>query len=292
MQFAGGHGGQRALSGPLFGLCVLALSTLAAPAQAEPKASEPAQTSCVATKPWSRLGSSAKNFARPVPLALTWFAVLTPLSLAPTGVDHQLRLVAQHDLFGKPRLEPVSVWTPYVLGGGVLVGYTVGLATGSCATQRVLAPLLQAGVLSYTLIGVTKFAVGRQWPNGGADPSAPDRLEHPERARDFAPFQRGIGAWPSGHTAIMFAGAAAFRASNPELGWLSFAGYPLAVGVAAGMWFGDHHWASDIVSGALLGEAIGSSVGKSFSETLGVPGALAVSSLSGGGFYATWLTAF
>jgi len=104
------------------------------------------------------------------------------------------------------------------------------------------------------------------------------------------PFQRGIGAWPSGHTAVMFAGAAAFRAGNPQLGWLSFAGYPLALGVASGMWFGDHHWASDIVSGALLGEAIGSSAGKSFSETLGVPGALVVSPLSGNGFAVQWFS--
>ena len=87
----------------------------------------------------------------------------------------------------------------------------------------------------------------------------------------------------------MFAFASAFRASNPELGVLSFLGYPLALGVAGGMWFGDHHFASDIVSGALLGEAIGSSVGKSFSETLGVPGLLSVSPLAGG-FGVHWST--
>jgi len=104
---------------------------------------------------------------------------------------------------------------------------------------------------TYATVGMLKLGVGRQWPNGGADPSAPDRLEHPERSRDFAPFQRGVGAWPSGHTAVMFAGAAAFRASNPELGVWSLAGYPLALGVASGMWLADHHWASDIVSGAL-----------------------------------------
>lgn len=267
----------------MFGLGV-ALSVLisAARAQAEP--------GCTETKPWSRLGATAENFARPVPLALTWFAVVSPLALSPTGADHQLRLVAQRDSFGEPRLEPVSVWTPYVLGTGLLIGYTVSLAAGSCATQRVLVPILQAGVLTYGVVGMLKFGVGRQWPNGGADPSAPDRLEQPARARDFAPFQRGIGAWPSGHTAVMFAGAAAFRASNPELGWLSFAGYPLALGVAGGMWFGDHHWASDIVSGALLGEAIGGSVGKSFSETLGVPGALSVSPLGGSGYAVQWFT--
>jgi len=46
------------------------------------------------------------------------------------------------------------------------------------------------------------------------------------------------------------------------------------------------------VSGALLGEAIGSSVGKSFSQALGVPGALTVSPLAGSGFYASWFSRF
>jgi len=75
-----------------------------------------------------------------------------------------------------------------------------------------------------------------------------------------------------------------------SLGVLSFSGYPLAVGVAGAMWLGDHHWASDIVSGALLGEAIGSSVGQSFSEALGVPGQLVLSPLNGTGFGARWFT--
>ncbi|HYP75723.1 MAG TPA: phosphatase PAP2 family protein [Polyangiaceae bacterium] len=283
MPFAGGYAGERLRSGPPFGLGIaLALLSSVATAQAEP--------GCAHTKPWSRLGRTAENYARPLPLALTLFAVYAPLSLAPTGADHQLRLVAQRDLFGKPKLEPVSVWAPYVLGAGMLVGYTVGLAAGSCATQRVLSPILQAGVLTYGVVGMLKFSVGRQWPNGGTDPNAPDRLEHPERAREFEPFQQGIGAWPSGHTAVMFAGAAAFRASNPELGWVAYAGYPLAVGVAGGMWLGDHHWASDIVSGALLGEAIGGSVGQSFSQALGMPGALLVSPLARGGFAAQWYT--
>ena len=64
------------------------------------------------------------------------------------------------------------------------------------------------------------------------------------------------------------AAAAAFRAAEPELGVLAWSGYPLALGVGAGMWLGDHHWASDVISGALLGEAIGGSVGRSFEATL------------------------
>ena len=250
------------------------------------RAAEP----CRDALPWSRLGSSARNFARPVPLTLTALSVLTPFGFAPTGLDHRLRLVAQSDLPGKPNLEPVSVATPYVLGGGLLIAYGVSVAVDSCSAKRTLAPILQAGFVMYGTVALLKVGVGRRWPNGGRDPHAPDRLQHPEAAREFAPFRNGFGAWPSGHTAILFAGAAAFRASNPELGWVSFAGYPLAVGVAGGMWLGDHHWASDIVSGALLGEALGSSVGQSFSEALGLPGALVLSPVDGTGFGAQWLS--
>jgi PAP2 superfamily len=247
---------------------------------------------CSNVAPWSRLPDSGSHFARPVPLTLTALAVVTPFAMAPTGLDHQVRLLAQRDLFGKPKLEPVSVWTPYVVAGGLLVGYSVAALVDSCSAKRRLAPVLQAGVLTFGTVAILKFGVGRQWPNGGRNPDAPDRLDHPEYARDFAPFQRPYAAWPSGHTALMFAGAASFRAANPDLGLAAWLGYPLAVGVASGMWLGDHHWGSDIISGALLGEAIGSSVGQSFSEALGVPGALVLSAPGNAGLGVQWLASW
>ncbi|HWZ88287.1 MAG TPA: phosphatase PAP2 family protein [Polyangiaceae bacterium] len=229
---------------------------------------------CSEVAPWDGLGRTGRNFVRPVPLTLTILAVATPFGFAPTGVDQRLRIVAQRDLGGRPNLEPVSVWTPYVLGGGLLVGYAISAAASSCSSERVLVPVIQAGVITFSAVSLLKLGVGRRFPNGGTDPNAADRLDHPERAHDFTPFRRGFGAWPSGHTALLFSGAASFRASNPELGVVAFLGYPLALGVAAGMWLGDHHYTSDIVSGALLGEAIGDSVGQSFAGALGLPGAL------------------
>jgi membrane-associated phospholipid phosphatase len=243
---------------------------------------------CSAVAPWDRLGASARNLTRPVPLALTALALATPFGFAPTGVDQRLRIVAQRDLGGRPNLEPVSVWTPYVLAGGLLVGYGVGAVTQSCSVERAIAPVIQAGVLTFAAVSVLKLGVGRQWPNGGTDPNLPDRLDHPARARDFAPFQRGLASWPSGHSALMFSAAAAFRASNPELGVVAWVGYPLALGVASGMWLGDHHYASDVISGALLGEAIGDSAGRSFAVELGVPGALALLLMPENGFEVRW----
>lgn len=218
--------------------------------------------------PWQHLGDTGSELVRPVPLVLTLGAALAPAVMAPTGIDHELRLVAQQDLGGKHNLEPVTVVTPYVLGGGVLVTYVISLGIGACDAERPQAAMLQAMVLSVGSTVLFKWAVGREWPNAGLDPNSPDRLEHPEYAEHFTPF-RSFGAWPSGHTSFMFAAASSFRASTPSLGVVSWIGYPFALGVAAGMWLGDHHWASDIVSGALLGEAIGSSVGRGFTSATG-----------------------
>lgn len=247
-----------------------------------------AESPCADVAPWDRLGRAGAHFARPVPLTLTALAIATPFGFAPTGLDQRLRVVSQRDLGGRPNLEPVGVATPYVLAGSLVIADGVSAIAHSCEAQRVLAPVLQAGTLTFITVNLLKLGVGRSFPNGGSDPNAPDRLDHPERAHDFVPFQRGFAGWPSGHTALMVSAAAAFRASNPELGAVSFVGYPFALGVAAGMWLGDHHYASDILSGALLGEAIGDSVGRSFAREVGATGAFTVLPLGNGGFELGW----
>ncbi len=252
-----------------------------------------AEGECQRLAPWNRVGASLTHFTEPLPATLAALSPLPLMAMAPTGVDHQLRLVAQEELGGRYRLEPVSYFTPYVLAGSALVAFGVSAALGACEVERPLSAILQSMAGGFILTGVLKGSVGRQWPNGGRDPNAPDRLAHPEDAYTFHPFQL-IGAWPSGHTLSMFAAAAAFRAAEDQLGWPRFLGYPLAAGVAAGMWLGDRHWASDILSGALLGEAIGSSVGQSFARSGDAPrvglehGTLVAIPLSGG-MLATWL---
>lgn len=227
---------------------------------------------CSRLAPWNRVGSSLRHFTEPLPLVLAGLSPLPLIAMSPTGLDHDLRLVAQEDLGGRYRVESVSLFTPYVLAGGALAGFGVSAALGACEIQRPLAAILQGMGGGFIVTGLLKWGVGREWPSGGADPYAPDRLSHPEYAHTFHPFQM-LGAWPSGHTLSMFAAASAFRAAEYELGWPRFLGYPLAVGVAAGMWLGDRHWASDILSGALLGEAIGSSVGRSFARSEDGPAA-------------------
>jgi membrane-associated phospholipid phosphatase len=213
------------------------------------------------------------------------------VAFSPTGLDHELRLVAQEDLGGSYDAERVTLYAPYVLAGGVLIGFGISAALDACSVQKPQAAILQALGVGFIVTGLFKWSVGREWPNAGRDPYAPDRLSHPEYSWTYHPFAPRFGAWPSGHTLSMFAAASAFRSALPNLGLIRFVGYPLAVGVAAGMWLGDRHWASDVISGALFGEAIGSSVGKSFAEEpskAGVgEGTLLVTPVAGGAF-AAW----
>lgn len=221
---------------------------------------------CPAAAPWSRLPDTGSELLGPGPLLLTTGAFTAPFAMAPTGVDHDLRRLAQTSLGGRHDREPVSLLAPYVMTGGLIFGVALAASLEECEWQRPQAAILQAVVLTAGTVALLKYATGRTWPNAGRDPNAPDRLDHPEWARQFRPWREGLAAWPSGHTAVMTAAAAALRTSAAEIGFVRFLGYPLALGVAAGMWLGDHHWASDILSGALLGEAIGGAAGRSFSS--------------------------
>ncbi|HTQ02827.1 MAG TPA: phosphatase PAP2 family protein [Polyangiaceae bacterium] len=260
-------------------------SALASPVRAE--------DGCARLAPWNRVGTSLGHFAEPAPLALAALSPLPFAALAPSGGDHASRRLVQRELGGRYALEPVSNLVPYTLAGAALVGFGASALARACEVERPLAAVLQGMAGGFLVTGVLKWGVGRQWPNGGRDPYAPDRLSHPEYATEFHPFGL-LGAWPSGHTLTTFAAAAAFRAAEYELGAWRFVGYPLAAGVGLGMWFSDRHWTSDILSGALLGEAIGSSVGRSFAPSAregatGFSAGTLVAAPLDGGMLVAWL---
>lgn len=252
-----------------------------------------ADDGCSRLAPWNRVGTSLGHFAEPVPLALAALSPVPLVALAPSGGDHDLRLLSQRELGGRYALEPVTNLAPYVLAGAAFAGFGVSALAGACDVERPFAAVVQGMAGGFVATGLLKWSIGRQWPNGGKNPRAPDRLSHPEYATEFHPFGL-LGAWPSGHTLTTFAAAAAFRAAEYELGAWRFAGYPIAAGVGLGMWFSDRHWASDIVSGALLGEAIGSSVGRSFAPSpdgtaTGLSGGTLVAAPLEGGMLVSWL---
>lgn len=215
--------------------------------------------------PWQRIPESGREMLRPAPLVLVGLAATSPIAFIPTGADHDLRVFSQTDLGGSHWAEPVSPAAPYVLLPALGAFYAGAVWGDWCEAQKPAAAILQGTLEAALVYGIAKVASGRRWPVWGEREGL--GLDEPERARDFAPFQRieqELGAFPSGHTAFMFAAAAALRASSPEYGWWRYIGYPFAAGMGFLMWFGDHHWVSDIVSGALVGEAIGGAAGRAW----------------------------
>jgi membrane-associated phospholipid phosphatase len=76
--------------------------------------------------------------------------------------------------------------------------------------------------------------------------------------------------WPSSHTTTAFAMAGSLIALYPantaiKIGALVYASY-IAIGVSTNV-----HWASDVVAGALIGYAVGTTVGKSFRNMMNKP---------------------
>ena len=240
---------------------------------------------CEELAPWSRLSATANHTFTPLPLSLAISSPLAPLLMAPTGADYELHLFAQRDLHGRPNAESISVYTPFVFPLVVAGVDGIAHAVDACAIARPSSAMLQAMGISLVLVTSLKFVTGRSWPSGGLDPNAPGYLYHPEFSRRFHWFSWNQGtAWPSGHTAIMVAAASALSTVEGARSWVGYAAYLAAGGVAAGMWLGDHHWASDIVSGALIGVGIGRGAGLAFREqasTTNKPSMLLVPMLGG-----------
>ncbi len=130
---------------------------------------------------------------------------------------------------------------PRVVGPALLAGYFTGRIAGlpdiSAASARVAGATLGAAVLCAGI----KLAVGRARPDlAPGDPA------------DFRPFGRLDGSFPSGHTTIAFAAAAAIDEES-QARWVPWVVYPAATAVGWARVHQDHHWLSDVTAGAALG---------------------------------------
>ncbi len=178
--------------------------------------------------------------------------------LALSGADHEIHLRFNRHIeysawnetaniagYVVPLLTAPTIW----LAGIALDDHTLAGA-GSAA--------IQAFVVTIATTGALKFVVGRPFPLSTGE------HDHPDHAETFEPAQNGIGSWPSGHTSGTIAIAAALTAYAPEEEWIPVIGYPLALGIGFGMVDRGSHWMSDLVGGALIGHAIGYSIGRNF----------------------------
>ena len=80
--------------------------------------------------------------------------------------------------------------------------------------------------------------------------------------------RRGVfDGWPSSHTATAFAMASALAELYSDNNAVVIGAYAYATFIGLGMSV-MAHWASDIVAGALIGIAIGKTVGKNFNRLI------------------------
>lgn len=219
-----------------------------------------------AADPLDRLGAHVATIATsPLAWAALGGGAAATAALSASAADHEIRVALQKDLgskafgdsmvvagYGLPVLLPASLYL-----GGVLGADRDLRGAGAASMQAVL--------VACGFTGALKLATGRPYPAHGGSPRDPNRLEHPEYAREWSWFHPGGSlAWPSGHATCSFAVAASLSAYWPDAPTVPLVLYPIATAIGAGMLIGDHHWTSDVLVGAALGQVIGWSIGRSF----------------------------
>lgn len=226
--------------------------------------------------PWVALAPDvADAFGAPTSLLLLSSGVAATVVASPSGIDHAVRRGVRESAFGSDAFGDVALVAGYVAPVVVPLGL---MAAGAARAKDPLfvhgAAATQAVVLTLVSTSLAKVATGRPFPLRGGDPAAPDRLGHPEYAREWRPFSLGGNlAWPSGHASAAFALASSLSASTANVP-ISIAAYGTATAIGLGMVAGDRHWASDVLAGALLGQAVGDAVGRSFRRRFLAPPAI------------------
>jgi membrane-associated phospholipid phosphatase len=247
---------------PLLAAACLALpaTAYAEPTLAPPSASTPT--------PVDALGDDLVRAFTGSSLLFYGGAVVATGAMAFGGMDQAIRTAVQRNL-ALPAYADASFFAGYILPLVVAPTlYLAGLTTHDRTATGAGSAALQALAVAVATTSVLKLAAGRAYPLNGGDPHSPSRLDHPEYAREFHPFQRldlpWLPAWPSGHTSACVSVAASLTGYYSDRIWIPLVGYPLAIAIGFGMVDGDRHWASDVVAGALIGHAIGYSIGKAF----------------------------
>jgi membrane-associated phospholipid phosphatase len=213
---------------------------------------------------WNALGSFTYNYGTNYLFAGlgTYFAI-------ESGFDLYWRNLAYDNIF----LEQAGIPAVYI---GVVVPivqpfavYIAGLGFRDPKLQVLGLALTQSLALTAPIQAGLKLLTGR------AEPGISDVAWHTRGARDednsgvfnwfSTDFLRG---WPSGHVAHAFSTAAIVSEIYKDNLWLKAGIYSYAALMGLFVSF-NVHWASEIFAGALVGYAMGKTIGRSFSQLLG-----------------------
>jgi membrane-associated phospholipid phosphatase len=172
-----------------------------------------------------------------------------------------------------------NTWLSNMGRPGLYIGYVVPALAPviTYATGRIIEDnklqitgmaLLQTLMITLAVQTPLKMITGR------ALPGIVTELDHTRNpstdniSGEFNWFNKNpIGGWPSAHTAQAFAAAAAISEIYSDNTWLKAGAYAYAAIIGFGVTV-NVHWASEALAGALIGYAIGSTVGKSYKKLL------------------------
>jgi len=196
-------------------------------------------------------------------------AGLETWALVETGIDWKWNRLAYN-----------NNWMPTIGGNANYIGYIVpiltpitlyltGISEKNEKLQLTGIALTQSLIITMLFQTPLKIATGRTWPGivDGWDSPLSKRSDRKDNySGEFNWFKLdATGGWPSGHTANAFAAAATIAQIYHDNTWLKVAVYSYASLLGLGMSVYDH-WASDVIAGALIGFAVGTTVGRSYRE--------------------------
>jgi membrane-associated phospholipid phosphatase len=155
-----------------------------------------------------------------------------------------------------------------VPAAGPIALYVTGMFIKDEKLQIDGLALAQTAMLSGATFSLLKIVTGR------ALPGIVTELDHTRSSRtdDFSREFEGLnwnfhGGWPGGHIMTALSAAAALTEIYNDNLWLKIGVYSYAALMGLGTSV-NVHWASDVAAGALIGYAIGKTVGRSFRQLL------------------------
>jgi membrane-associated phospholipid phosphatase len=148
-------------------------------------------------------------------------------------------------------IEPLGMEASF----GVIAAFAVaGMGFHNAKATSVAADAAASSVIAGGIITpALKWAIGRPRPREGKDPF------------DFRPFS-GEASFPSGHTTQAFA-IASVIATEYDAPWVRITAYSIATGVGISRMYHGAHYASDVVTGAIIGGTVGRSIARRAEST-------------------------
>jgi membrane-associated phospholipid phosphatase len=151
---------------------------------------------------------------------------------------------------------PIGGLVPIILP---LVLLAIGRITRSAKVSLAGRAVVHAELIGALVAAAYKAITGRAHPSHGVGAD----ISHVFR---FGFLRGGVfWGWPSSHTTIAFAMAITIFTLLPKQRWLGYLAitYALYIGIGVSITI---HWFSDFAAGAMIGTAIGTVVGRSFSR--------------------------